>query len=175
MKKPDILENQVNKVYLGLGSNLGNKENNLNKAMFLLSDMNTTIVNVSSLYLTKSWPNELFPDYINIVLKIKTNLDPKSLFVKIKKVEKSLGRKNKPKNHPRECDIDILDFNRKKINIMINEQKLILPHPRMSTRSFVLLPLFEISKNWKHPVSHKKITILLNKISDNDLSSIKLI
>ena len=93
----------------------------------------------------------------------------------MKKIEKDLGRVKNPKNYPRECDIDILDFNQKRINLSINNEKLLIPHPRMHIRSFVLLPLFEIAKNWQHPISRKKIDILLTNVLDKDLTSIKLI
>ena len=175
MKKQDILENQVNEVYLGLGSNLGNKINNINKALYLISDKNTRIVKISSHYESLSWPKKSFPKYINIVIKILTNLSPSKLFIKLKKIEKDLGRVKTQKNYPRECDIDILDFNQKRINLSINNEKLLIPHPRMHIRSFVLLPLFEIAKNWQHPISRKKIDILLTNVLDKDLTSIKLI
>ena len=173
MKRQDILENQVNIVYLGLGSNLGNKILNLNKAMHLIIDNNTKIIKVSSFYETVSWPNKFFPKYVNIVIKLKTDLNPLSLFKKIKKIEKYLGRKNRPKNYPRECDIDILDFNQKKINMIFKNDKISIPHQRMQNRSFVLLPMFEITKNWRHPISGKKINDLLSKISHEELTTIK--
>tara|TARA_A100001015_G_scaffold38071_1_gene41896 strand:+ start:284 stop:811 length:528 start_codon:yes stop_codon:yes gene_type:complete len=175
VKKQDILENQVNEVYLGLGSNLGNKINNISKALYLISDENTKIIRISGLYETLSWPKKSFPKYINIVIKILTSLSPSKLFIKLKKIEKDLGRIKNPKNYPRECDIDILDFNQKRINLSINNEKLLIPHPRMHIRSFVLLPLFEIAKNWQHPISRKKIDILLTNVLDKDLTSIKLI
>ena len=174
MKKQDILENQVNEVYLGLGSNLGSKINNINKALYLISDKNTKIVKISSYYETLSWPKKSFPKYINIVIKIITNLNPTSLFIKLKKIEKDLGRLKKPKNYPRICDIDILDFNQKRINLYVDDEKLLTPHPRMFNRLFVLLPLFEIAKNWKHPISRKKIDILITNVIDKDLTTIKL-
>ena len=175
MKKQDILENQVNEVYLGLGSNLGSKINNINKALYLISDKNTKIVKISSYYETLSWPKKSFPKYINIVIKIITNLNPTSLFIKLKKIEKDLGRLKKPKNYPRICDIDILDFNQKRINLYVDDEKLLIPHPRMFNRLFVLLPLFEIAKNWKHPILRKKIDILITNVIDKDLTTIKLI
>ena len=132
--------------YLSLSS--GCLINNINKALYLISDKNTKIVKISSNYETLSWPKKTFPKYINIVIKIITNLNPTSLFIKLKKIEKDLGRLKNPKNYPRECDIDILDFNQKRINLYVDDEKLLIPHPRMFNRLFVLLPLFEIAKNW---------------------------
>ena len=175
MKKQDISENLVNTVFLSLGSNLGNKILNLNKAKHLILDNNTEIIKTSNYYETLSWPNKKFPKYINVVLKISTNLKPQALFVKLKEIEKLLGRVKATKNFPRTCDIDILDFNQKKINFITKKQKVIIPHPRLHKRSFVLLPLYEISKAWTHPKTNEKIPILLSKIDVKELTTIKLI
>ena len=93
----------------------------------------------------------------------------------MKKSEKDLGRGKTARNSPRECDIDILDFKQKRINLRINNEKLSIPHPRMHIRPFVLLPLFEIAKNLHHPISRKKIDIVLTNVLDKDLTSINLI
>ena len=175
MKKLDTSENLVNTVFLSLGSNLGNKTLNLNKAKCLILDNNIKIIKISNYYETLSWPNKKFPKYINIVLKILTNLKPPALFIKLKEIEKLLGRKDAAKNFPRTCDIDILDFNQKKINFITKKQNVIIPHPRLHKRSFVLLPLYEISKNWTHPNTNEKIPILLSKIDIKELTTIKLI
>ena len=86
-------------------------------------------------------------------------------------IESKLGRVKSKKNAPRTCDIDIIDFN--KIIINENNQQLILPHPRMNKRNFVLLPLFEIEKSWKHPKSKVNIVNLINSLPIKDLRSIK--
>ncbi len=78
--------------------------------------------------------------------------------------------KKKPKNAPRICDIDILDYENR-----VLEGELILPHPRMHIRSFVLLPLFEINKNWAHPGSNQHIKTLISLLSNRDIRSIKQI
>ena len=92
------------------------------------------------------------------------------LIQKCKEIEKKLGRKKSPKNSPRVCDIDLIDFKSKKI-----AGDLILPHPRMDTRNFVLLPLFEISKVWKHPILKVNIRKLISSLSNSDIRSIKQI
>ena len=81
-----------------------------------------------------------------------------------------LGRKKTPKNSPRECDIDLIDYN----NIKLSD-KIILPHPRMHTRNFVLLPLYEINRNWKHPVTKQHIKKLILSLPKKDITSIKQI
>ena len=174
MKSQDILENQVNYAYLALGSNLGKKIKNLELAKYKLSEIGVKIIKTSHFYTTKSWPNSKFPDFINSVLLVKTKLLLPELFKQIKTIEKSLGRKKAPKNYPRTCDIDIIDYDQKifKSKSLTN---LILPHPFMEQRNFVLLPLFEISSNWVHPVKKISINKLINSLNVEDLRSIKLI
>ena len=166
--KQDILEKQVNTVYLGIGSNLGNRSVNIEKAKIRLFENNIKIIKSSSFYETLSWPNPNNPKFYNIVLKTKTNLNVNELLQICKKIEKSLGRKKSPKNSPRECDIDILDYAKKSQN-----DKVCLPHPMLHKRNFVLIPLFEIEKNWIHPRSKHHIKKLIFSLSNSDISSIK--
>ena len=84
-----------------------------------------------------------------------------------------MGRVRSKKNAPRTCDIDIIDYDNKILNEKNN--KLILPHPRMNERNFVLLPLFEVDKSWKHPISKFNIVNLINSLPVRDLRSIKQI
>ena len=174
MKKQDILENQVNKAYLSLGSNLGKKVKNLELAKFLLNSIGINVLKTSNFYKTKSWPNKNFPDYLNIVILVNTKFGLIELFNKIKIIEKSIGRKNSIKNYPRVCDIDIIDFNGSCSSTNYLEQKIIVPHKRMHKRNFVLMPLYEISKNWIHPKFNKNIVKLISSLSIKGLSSIKL-
>jgi len=173
VKKPDILENQVNYVYLALGSNLGKTIYNLELAKYKLSENGLYIVKSSSYYITKSWPNPKFPDYINLVLLAKTNLSLIKLFIKIKQIEKLIGRIKTKKNYPRVCDIDIIDFNGKCFNL--KKLDIVIPHPRMDKRNFVLLPLFEINKSWIHPKTKKNIVNLISNLKYDDIRTIKFI
>ena len=170
MIKQDILENQANTVYLSIGSNLGNKRNNIELAKFNLFLNNIRIERSSSYYESLSWPEKNNPKFYNIVLKVSTNLLPLDLINICKSIEIKLGRKKKAKNAPRECDIDIIDFNSKKMN-----GHLILPHPRMYKRNFVLFPLFELDKTWKHPRTKRYIKSLILDLPNSDISSIKQI
>ena len=99
MKKQGILGRVVNEAYLSIGSNLGDKKSNLDKAKYLLFNLNIQIINCSSIYETDSWPNNKHPKFLNIVLQIKTTLDLLDLFLSIKKIETVLGRKKKPRNY----------------------------------------------------------------------------
>ena len=163
-------EDLVKSIYLGIGSNLGDKKRNIERTKFNLITNNIKILKYSSYYESLSWPNPNNPKFLNIVLEIDTNFTPLELIKKCKEIEKKLGRKKLPKNSPRECDIDIIDFRNKKTT-----GDLILPHPRMDTRNFVLLPLFEINKDWKHPILKVNIRKLISTLSNSDIRSIKQI
>ena len=170
MIKQDTLENQAKPVYLGIGSNLGNKKDNIEKTKFELIKKNILILQSSGYYESLSWPNPRNPKFLNIVIKIITNLTPLELIKICKEIEVNLGRKKLAKNSPRECDIDIIDYNNRVIN-----SKIILPHPRMHTRNFVLLPLFEINKEWTHPKLKHHIKRLIFLLPNRDITSIKQI
>ena len=170
MIKQDTSENQVKSIYLGIGSNLGNRKINIEKAKFQLINNDIKILKSSSYYETPSWPDPKNPKFMNIVIEIFTNLNPSKLLKICKEIEINLGRKNNLRNSPRECDIDILDYNEKKI-----KNRIILPHPSMHMRNFVLFPLFEINKAWIHPIYKKDIKSLILSLSNSDIRSIKQI
>ncbi len=170
MIKLDISENQANYIYLAIGSNLGNRILNIEKAKFYLTQNNIKFISVSRYYETPSWPDPSKPKFYNIVLKTSCKYSPADLLKICKVIEFKLGRKKGPKNTPRCCDIDIIDFNGKIIN-----KSLISPHKLMHKRNFVLFPLFEIEKNWVHPVFKKDIKTLIFSLSNKDIRSIKQI
>ena len=173
MIKQDISENQAKIVYLGIGSNLGNKKSNIEIAKFKLQNYQIKILKSSSNYESESWPNPNHPKYINIIVKIQTSLLPLELLKICNLIETQLGRKRSEKNSPRTCDIDIIDYDQKISN---NKNKnLVFPHIAMSQRNFVLLPLFEIDQSWKHPKSKINIVKLISSLRINDLRSIKQI
>ena len=169
-------ENQVKTAYLSIGSNLGDRKKNIEKSKYYLNTNNINIINCSNYYESLSWPDVKLPKYINIVIKVKTKLEPLKLFKTIKQIEKKLGRKKSIKNAPRTCDIDILDYNNKKIVITTdNREKLIIPHQYLHERNFVLIPFSEICAKWKHPKYNQNIVNLITKLSKKDLTSITLI
>ncbi len=173
MIKQDLLENQAKFSYLAIGSNLGNKIENIERAKFELQCNQIKIIKSSSNFQSESWPNPSNPKFINIVVEIKTNLAPLELLKICNLIEKKLGRKRSTKNAPRSCDIDIIDYKQKILNL--EDNNLILPHPRMCKRNFVLLPLFEINNSWKHPKSRNNIVNLISSLPIKDLRSIKQI
>ena len=173
MKKQDTSENLAKLAYLAIGSNLGNKINNIEITKFELEEYKIKILKSSSSYISESWPDPSMPNYINVIIKIKTNLIPMELLKICNLIELKLGRVRSKKNAPRVCDIDIIDYDKKILNE--KNSQLILPHPRMSKRNFVLLPLFEVDKSWKHPKSKINIVNLINSLPVKDLRSIKKI
>ena len=172
MIKQDTLENQAKIAYLGIGSNLGNRINNINIAKMKLESQNIKIIQCSSNYESLSWPNIKNPKFINVVIKIETLLLPDELLKKCNKIEKELGRTRTSKNEPRTCDIDIIDFDNK-VYKSTKKDHLNLPHPELTKRNFVLLPLYEISKIWRHPKTNVKINELISLLNVDDLNAIK--
>ena len=163
-------ENLVKTIYLGIGSNLGNRRKNIELAKFKLIQNDIIIRKSSNIYESLSWPNPNKPKFLNIILEISSNLSPLKLIDICKKIEINLGRQKRSKNAPRECDIDIIDYYNQKI-----KDKIILPHPKMHQRNFVLLPLYELNKAWTHPILKQPITKLILSLSNKDIRSIKQI
>jgi 2-amino-4-hydroxy-6-hydroxymethyldihydropteridine diphosphokinase len=168
--KQDILENQAKMIYIGIGSNLGNRIINIEKAKLLLIFNGFKIIQTSSYYETLSWPDPTKPKFLNIVILINTNNSPKKILEIFKKIEIQLGRKKSKKNSPRECDIDIIDY-----KSQVFKGNIIIPHPKMHLRNFVLFPLYELNKNWKHPILKIGIKKLIFSLPIEDIRSIKQI
>ena len=157
-------------VYIGIGSNLGNRIYNIEKAKSLLISNGINLSKLSSYYETPSWPNDSMPKFINVVLQSDTNFSPKKLLYIFKDIEKKLGRKKDCRNFPRICDIDIISYNRKILSGNIS-----IPHSRMHERNFVLIPLYELDKKWFHPKLKSNIKKLIFSLPIKDIKSIKLI
>ncbi len=155
--------------YLSIGSNLGNKQKNIEASKYKLNCDGIEIIKISNNFESLSWPYKKNPKFINVVIQIKTVLSPENLMKKCLDVEKSLGRKRRNKYDPRTCDIDIIDYDNK----VVNKKNLTLPHPEMHKRNFVLLPFFQINKSWIHPVKKINIKKLIKSIKSDDLMSIK--
>ena len=168
--KLDTLEKPVKVIYLGIGSNIGNRIVYIEKAKSLLLESNIRLISTSSYYETPSWPNPKNPKFINVVLKAFCQQNPSELLHLCNKIEINLGRKKSIRNAPRECDIDIIDFNG-----LLLEGKLNLPHKMMHKRNFVLFPLFEIEKECFHPLLKTNIKDLILSLSNKEISSIKQI
>lgn len=151
--------------YLSLGSNMGDKINHLQDALYQIVDKIGNISKVSPVYKTKSWGFEA-DDFYNIAILVQTNLTPNTLINKLLEIENKLGRiRNQTKNYEsRIIDIDIL-FSDEEI---INTENLVIPHPQIQFRRFVLQPLHDIASDFIHPISQKTIEKLLENCEDNN-------
>ena len=148
-------------VYLGLGTNLGEKERNLNDAIISLSQEVGFVIRSSIFYASKPWGFESDNDFLNAVVLVDTALTPFDVLSKTQEIEKGLGRTAKTINgySDRLIDIDILLYD----NLIINQPTLKIPHPLIAERDFVIIPLSEIAPDLVHPVFGRKIVELLNR------------
>lgn len=152
-------------VYLGIGSNLGNKEQNLNDAIQQIGLEVGDILNISSFYQSTPWGFDSENNFINAVMIINTELTPLDLLVETQRIEKKIGRLSKTKSSysDRLIDIDILFYN----NQLINLPKLTVPHKLLHKRDFVLMPLAELSPEMVHPILGKTIKELSEEVVNN--------
>ena len=147
-------------VYLGLGSNMGDRENNLQQAVKLLSER-LRMGKVSSVYETEPVGDAGQPLYLNQICQFYTTLPPAALLALLKGFELKLGRTG-PSGAPRPIDIDILFYGDQRVKT----PELVIPHPRLTERAFVLIPLVEIAPDMVHPVNHKTAKQLLAKLKN---------
>ena len=156
-------------VYLGIGSNMGNRKENIEKAMAYLSQK-LRITEKSSVYDTEPVGNQEQPRFLNMVCQVKTMLKAVDLLVLAKAIECKLGRMPGKKNSPRPMDIDILFYG----DEVINTPDLRIPHPRLIHRAFVLVPLAELAPNLVHPVNKQSVRELLNNLKHGVQGILKL-
>ena len=153
----------MSNVYLGLGSNMGDREANLTKAIALLSKK-MRLLKQSSLYETAAWGYTEQADFLNQALQLETDLKPLPLLNFLKKTEVEIGRVENFRYGPRLIDIDILFYD----DLIRNTKKLQIPHPRIAERAFVLVPLNEIAPDFMHPVLGKTIAEMLAEVPDKE-------
>ena len=147
--------------YLGLGSNLGNKQKYITDAIDLISLLESTEVKrTSTLIATEPYGKIDQPDFLNCVIEVETNLEPKLLLRKCLEIEDQLGRVREEKWGPRTIDIDLLICKDR----IINSELLVLPHPELHKREFVLISLNELCPDLVHPVLKKKIREIFMEI-----------
>lgn len=156
--------NTMAKIYLGLGSNVGDRPANINKAIVLLSQKIKNI-KLSKVYETKPMTYVDQDNFLNAVLEGTTDLQPKALLAFTGQVELDVGRIRRFRNGPREIDIDILFYD----NMIFHDAQLELPHPRMHQREFVLRPMLDLNGKLVHPVYKKTIRQLYKKLPKDAL------
>lgn len=150
--------------YIGFGSNIGDRLSYIQNALHSLSDADgITLKKVSSLYKTAPIGFEAQEDFLNGVVSIKTSLSPHNLLYTLKDIEISIGRKHRTRWGPREIDMDMLIYG----DQCLQTPNLVIPHPEMHLRRFVLVPLAEIAPNLSHPVFDKTVQSLLDNLEDD--------
>ena len=154
-------------IYIGIGSNLNGKNNetplqNCKKALVELKK-EVNICKISSWYKSEPIPVSNQPWFINGVIEISTNKSSLDLLEFILSIEKVFGRVREKQNEARILDLDIIDYKKK---ILYIKNKLIIPHPRMHERSFVLQPLSELNPKWMHPIKKKGIKELIRNLNN---------
>lgn len=150
--------------YLGLGSNIGDRDANLAAAIQALGDV-VTVDRVSSVYDTAPMHVTDQPRFHNLVCQATTDLTPSALLRAAKAIERHLGRADGPRYGPRLIDIDVLLYD----SLVLNTDELTVPHPRLAERAFVLAPLAEIDPELVHPVRGETVSLLLSQLAESDV------
>jgi 2-amino-4-hydroxy-6-hydroxymethyldihydropteridine diphosphokinase len=153
-------------VYLGLGSNLGNRKVNLQAAVEGIEPV-ARLLATSPIYETPPWGYLNQPDFLNQVVRVDTDLSPSELLVYLKSLETRLGRTATVRYGPRTIDIDILFYD----DLILDEPGLIIPHPRIQGRAFVLVPLADLAPDMLHPLEGKSILALLKQVDRSEIAS----
>lgn len=148
--------------YIGIGSNVGDKKANCLKAIELLEQA-VRLASVSSLYYTEPVGYREQEDFINAVAGVETEKTPRDLLALCQRIEDSMGRERAVRWGPRTIDLDILLYG----DQIVNEPDLVIPHPLMATRKFVLVPLAEIAPGSMHPVLKKTAAELISNLRDS--------
>jgi 2-amino-4-hydroxy-6-hydroxymethyldihydropteridine diphosphokinase len=144
-------------VFLGIGSNIGDRQKQCQQALEGLQKNGLQIISQSSLFRTEPWGRKEQPWFLNMVVEAETDHAPHALLALVKKIEHEMGRKESVRWGPRSIDIDILLYD----DIMLQDHDLVIPHPLMHEREFVLRPLAEIAPHKMHPIFRKSMKELL--------------
>ena len=165
-KDPGIpIEKGKKRVYLSLGSNLGDRAAQIGRALHELNAAGIKVIHISSQYRTEPVDYRAQPWFTNCVAEVHTNLMPLQLLRALQSIEREMGRKRGLPKGPRPIDIDILFFE----DAVMQSAILTIPHERLTERKFVLVPLREIAPNLRHPVTQQTVVAMLNQTRDTSL------
>lgn len=159
----------LHKVYLGLGTNLGDRPSNLSQALQKLRGC-AIVEHVSRCYETKPVGYKDQPDFLNLTCCVATVLPPLPLLQNLKDIERQMGRRASFRDAPRLIDIDILFFD----DLAVNSPELTIPHPRISERAFVLAPLADIAPELLHPVLNLTVREMLQQVNREGITNYDL-
>ncbi len=149
-------------IFLSLGTNLGDRESNLKEAISIIKERVGSVISLSAFYQTAPWGFESPNEFLNAVIKADTQLSPLELLHETQDIEIKLGRLKKSTStySDRIIDIDILYYDQ----ICLNTSNLVIPHPLLHQRDFVLAPLLEIAPDWQHPILHKSTAEMFTEL-----------
>ena len=159
-------------ILIALGANLPHNGvplvKTLQHALARLTQLGVDVVAVSAFYQTPAWPNPSDPGFVNAVALVRTMLQPVDFLTLLHEVETEFGRLRSSPNAPRTLDLDLIDHDGR-----VTDNGLILPHPRVCDRAFVLIPLADVAPDWRHPVTGQGVGALLAALPDADRDGVK--
>jgi len=162
-------------IYIALGSNLPFNamppQDVLRAALTDLLRFGVRVAAVSRFWRSPAWPEPSAPAYVNAVARVETDLQPRALLQVLQAVETRYGRERSVPNASRTLDLDILDYD----GLILNEANLVLPHPRLTERAFVLLPLQDISPDWVEPGGGRRLAELIAGVGASDVSAMQVL
>ena len=193
MSQPFEFNRNVTKSYISLGGNAtsfhGNPTETLNFAVSCLSDDSVNVLQISGYFSTPAFPKGAGPDFVNAAAEVETSLSAGELLARLNEIETLAGRKRDKRWGQRTLDLDLISFGsailpdlktyQKWVDLPLEQQikiapeELILPHPRIQDRAFVLVPLQDVAPNWVHPVTNLSINALIDALPAGEVDSVK--